>query len=191
MPASESLKQRRTCGQHRNLREALASGARPCAKVATVLAKACAALSRASLPRPAASLFCVACLLRAGTVAGQPPRIGQTPRENAARPSAPTLDIDGSVQADAIVDFKRNDPSWYDVNRPSKLPSDPLAFGRDHHFYLSPRQSHFGVTGDLPTGSSHVKATIEFDMFGVGDQEGQTTFQLLHAWGQWKQIGGG
>ena len=47
------------------------------------------------------------------------------------------------------------------------------------------------MKGDLPTDRGHVKATIEFDMFGVGDNEGQTTFNLLHAWGQWKQIGGG
>jgi hypothetical protein len=102
-----------------------------------------------------------------------------------------TLEIHGSVQADAIVDFRRNDPTWYDVNRPTKLPPTPDAFGRNHHFYLSPRQSRFGVMGPVPTDKGDVKATLEFDMFGVGDEAGETTFQLLYAWGQWKQIGGG
>jgi DcaP outer membrane protein len=102
-----------------------------------------------------------------------------------------TLELYGSVQADAIVDFRRNDPTWYDVNRPTKLPPTPDAFGSNHHFYLSPRQSRLGVTGNVPTNRGDVKATLEFDMFGVGDEAGETTFQLLYAWGQWKQIGGG
>jgi len=61
----------------------------------------------------------------------------------------PTLEIYGFGQADAIVDFKVNNPDWYDVNRPSRLPSFEGEFGNDHHFYLSPRQSRFGAKGTL------------------------------------------
>jgi hypothetical protein len=103
----------------------------------------------------------------------------------------PTLEIYGFAQADAIVDFKQNDPNWYDVVRPTKLPSFPDQFGEDGHFYLSPRQSRFGVRGELPTASGPVKAVFEFDMFGVGRDAGLTTIRLRHAWGQWKQIGAG
>src|SRR6185312_8173530 len=35
----------------------------------------------------------------------------------------PTVEIYGFGQADAIADFKQNDPNWYDVNRPSRLPN--------------------------------------------------------------------
>jgi outer membrane DcaP-like protein len=103
----------------------------------------------------------------------------------------PTIEIYGFGQADAIVDFRQNDPNWYDVLRPSKLPSFRHEFGNDGHFYLSPRQSRFGATGTLPTPDGDVKATFEFDMFGVGRDAGLTTIRLRHAWGQWKQVGGG
>ena len=101
------------------------------------------------------------------------------------------MEIYGFGQADAIGDFKQNNPDWYDVNRPSKLPSFPEEFGEDGHFYLSPRQSRFGVKGVLPTSAGDVKAVFEFDMFGVGVDAGLTTIRLRHAWGQWKQVGAG
>ena len=109
----------------------------------------------------------------------------------AASAQKPTLEIYGFGQADAIVDFKVNNPDWYDVNRPSKLPSFPGEFGRDGHFYLSPRQSRFGAKGVLPTSDGDVTAVFEFDMFGVGRDAGQTTIRLRHAYGQWKQVGAG
>ena len=109
----------------------------------------------------------------------------------AASAQKPTLEIYGFGQADAIADFKVNDPNWYDVVRPSKLPSFPGEFGSDGHFYLSPRQSRFGAKGVLPTSNGDVKAVFEFDMFGVGVDKGQTTIRLRHAYGQWKQVGAG
>ena len=103
----------------------------------------------------------------------------------------PTLEIYGFGQADAIEDFKVNNPDWYDVNRPSKLPSFAGEFGNDGHFYLSPRQSRFGAKGTLPTSNGDVTAVFEIDMFGVGRDAGQTTIRLRHAYGQWKSIGAG
>ena len=109
----------------------------------------------------------------------------------AQTPSQPTLEIYGFGQADSIVDFKVNDPNWFDVNRPTKLPKFTGEFGKDHHFYLSVRQSRFGVKGNLPTSNGDVFAQFEFDMFGVGRDAGLTTIRLRHAWGQWKQVGAG
>jgi hypothetical protein len=108
-----------------------------------------------------------------------------------AAAGAGTLEVYGFGQADAIADFKQNDPNWYDVNRPTKLPSSANAFGEDGRFYLSPRQSRLGVKGVLPTSDGDVKGQFEFDMFGVGGDAGVTTIRLRHAWGQWKQIGAG
>jgi hypothetical protein len=114
-----------------------------------------------------------------------------TPAATTTTTGSPTLEIYGFGQADAIVDFRQNNPDWYDVNRPSKLPSFRHEFGNDGHFYLSPRQSRFGAKGVLPTSNGDVTATFEFDMFGVGRDAGLTTIRLRHAWGQWKQIGAG
>jgi hypothetical protein len=102
-----------------------------------------------------------------------------------------TLEIYGFGQADAIADFKQNNPDWYDVNRPSRLPNVANQFGQDGHFYLSARQSRLGVKGEVPTSNGSVKGQFEIDMFGVGADAGQTTIRLRHAWGQYKQVGAG
>jgi len=103
----------------------------------------------------------------------------------------PEMEIYGFVEGDAIADLRRNNPDWYDTNRPTTLPAFALEFGRDHHFYESPRASRFGVTGTIPTSNSTVKATFEFDMVGTGRAAGLTTIRLRHAWGQWRRIGAG
>src|SRR5262245_29458781 len=103
----------------------------------------------------------------------------------------PTVEIYGFGMVDAIADFQQNNPDWYDVVRPSRLPNAPNQFGEDGHFYMSARQSRLGAKGTLPTSDGDVTAQFEFDMFGVGKDAGLTTIRLRHAWGQWKQIGGG
>jgi hypothetical protein len=142
---------------------------------------------------PAVRWATLALALLAAVVA---PAMAQGPSEaQAAPPATPdekgTLEIYGFGQADAIADFKQNNPDWYDVNRPSRLPNAPNQFGDDGHFYLSARQSRLGVKAELPTPNGTVKGQFEFDMFGVGDDAGQTTIRLRHAWGQYKQIGAG
>jgi len=105
--------------------------------------------------------------------------------------ASPSVEIYGFGQADAIADFKQNNPDWYDTARPSRLPKFEDEFGRNGHFYLSARQSRLGARAVLPTSDGTVKAQFEFDMAGVGRDAGLTTIRLRHAWGQWKQIGGG
>src|SRR6188768_1419981 len=74
----------------------------------------------------------------------------QRPRTQARRVVVDTtqqLEIYGFGQADAIFDFKVNDPNWFDVNRPTKLPSFNNEFGFDKHTWFSARQSRLGVKG--------------------------------------------
>src|SRR5262245_59684235 len=113
------------------------------------------------------------------------------PPAQASQDDKGTLEIYGFGQADAIADFKQNNPDWYDVNRPSRLPNVANQFGEDGHFYMSARQSRLGVHGEVPTANGPVKGQFEFDMFGVGGDAGQTTIRLRHAWGQWKKVGAG
>ncbi len=128
----------------------------------------------------------------ANTAQAQGPTDGTPPVEAQAAPDAkPSMEVYGFGQADAISDFKQNNPDWYDVNRPSRLPSYADQYGQDGHFYLSPRQSRLGVKAETPTSSGLVKGQFEFDMFGVGADAGQTTIRLRHAWGQWKEVGAG
>jgi hypothetical protein len=105
--------------------------------------------------------------------------------------SGPTMDVYGFGMADAIVDFNQNNPDWYDASRPSRLPKYENEFGEDGRFYLSVRQSRFGVRSTVPTASGNITGQFEFDMYGVGADAGLTTIRLRHAWGQYKQIGAG
>ncbi len=101
------------------------------------------------------------------------------------------LEIYGFGQGDGIYQFNVNDPNWFDTNRPTKLPAFTNEFGLDHHTWLSVRQSRFGVKGTFPTDHGPIKTRFEFDMFGVGIDQGQTTIRLRYAYGQWGQFGAG
>lgn len=101
------------------------------------------------------------------------------------------LDIYGFAMLDMGFDADQNDPNWFDVMRPTKLPSSPDQFGHDEHFYAGVRQSRFGVKGYFQTPLGELKTIFEFELFGVGVDAGQTTFRLRHAWGELGQIGAG
>jgi hypothetical protein len=85
----------------------------------------------------------------------------------------------------------QNDPDWFDVVRPTKLPSFENEFGDDGSWFSSVRQSRLGVSSSVPTKYGDLKTIFEFELFGVGADAGQTTFRLRHAWGELGQFGAG
>ena len=110
-----------------------------------------------------------------------------------AQPDTATrIEIYGFAQADAIGDFRSNNPDWFDVNRPSKLPAFPDEFGHNGHTWFSARQSRFGAKATIPTSSGKdIKVVFDWDLFGVGIDAGQTTIRPRHMYGQWGDFGGG
>lgn len=106
------------------------------------------------------------------------------PHVNAEEP-APSFEIYGFGMADYIQDFRRVDPAWKDTLRPSKIPTVPGQYGSDGQATIDARQSRFGVQGTAPIEGEEVYARLEFDFFGVGVNEGQTTIRLRHAYGSW------
>jgi hypothetical protein len=100
----------------------------------------------------------------------------------------PRMQIYGFAMVDLINDFDQVNPDWFDVERPTKLPSFPNEFGDNGNFWASVRQTRFGVRGWLPTGLGEVKTEFEFDLFGVGVDAGQTTIRLRQAWGSLGQF---
>ncbi|NVB83644.1 MAG: hypothetical protein HOV81_35045 [Kofleriaceae bacterium] len=105
---------------------------------------------------------------------------------------ATELEIYGYNMLDTGFDFgKIGDPNWQDVMRPTKLPAFKNEFGKGPRTYMSVRQSRFGTKAKFPTEVGEVKAQFEFELFGVGVDEGQTTFRLRHAYGDWKTIRAG
>lgn len=113
------------------------------------------------------------------------------PAEEEEKEPEPRVELYGFAMLDIGYDFGQNDPAWFDVVRPTKLPSFEDEFGTDGRYYAGVRQSRFGVKTYLPTGLGELKTIFEFELFGVGVDAGQTTFRLRHAWGELGFIGAG
>src|SRR5579883_925982 len=118
------------------------------------------------------------------------PAAGQT-ATTAQAPSVPRLDIYGFVMTDFGFDLRNNDPLWFDVNRPSKLPSFQNEFGLNNKTYAGVRQTRFGVKGSEPTRWGELKTHFEFDMFGVGSFAGETTIRPRHFYAELGAFGAG
>jgi hypothetical protein len=103
----------------------------------------------------------------------------------------PTFDVYGHVMLDVGHDFEQMDPLWYDVLRPTRLPSFEDEFAPNNQMYFGVRQSRFGVRSSTPTSAGLVKTLFEFELFGTGADAGQTTFRLRHAFGELGRFGAG
>jgi hypothetical protein len=108
--------------------------------------------------------------------------------------AGPRLDLYGFAMMDAIYDVNSSDPQWQASLRPSKIPvncpADP-GCGEEGNTTLSARQSRFGAKGYFPTALGELKTIFEFELYGVGDDAGETTFRLRHAWGELGRFGAG
>jgi len=109
----------------------------------------------------------------------------------AADISDSTMEIYGFAMLDTGYQTKQNDPAWFDVLRPTKLPSFEDEFGVDGHWFAGVRQSRLGVKTSTPTSMGDLKTTFEFELFGTGVDAGQTTLRLRHAYGELGQFGAG
>lgn len=102
-----------------------------------------------------------------------------------------TFEVYGFVMTDAGYEFFTQDPNWYDVMRPTKLPSFKGEYEPDGKTYFSVRQTRFGVKSSTPTKLGEFKTQFEFELFGTGVDAGQTTFRLRHAYGELGKFGAG
>lgn len=107
---------------------------------------------------------------------------------NAALADTPTFEIYGQAQADYIQDFNRVDPDWEDSLRPSKIPTVDGQFGEDGQSVIGVRQSKFGVQVSQDIAGKPAILKFEFDLYGVGDNAGQTTMRLQKFYGSWGPI---
>jgi hypothetical protein len=126
-------------------------------------------------------------------VPGTSPPIEETETEPTDVPpeNKTVLDVYGFAQLDSGYEFLQSDPNWFDVMRPTKLPSFKNQFAPNGKVYFSVRQSRFGVKSSTPTPYGDLKTIFEFELFGTGVNAGQTTFRLRHAWGELKHFGAG
>ena len=101
------------------------------------------------------------------------------------------IDLYGFAMLDMGYDANQNDPNWFDVMRPTKLPAFEDQFGQDGRFYSGVRQSRLGVKSWTPTKYGDLYTIFEFELFGTGVDAGQTTFRLRHAYGELGHFGAG
>jgi DcaP outer membrane protein len=102
-----------------------------------------------------------------------------------------TVSFYGFAMLDAGYDFGQINPNWYDVERPTQLPSFTNQFAPSGNVYASVRQTRFGVKSSSPTKLGDLNTIFEFELFGTGVDAGQTTFRLRHAYGELGSIGAG
>src|SRR5688572_24157312 len=105
--------------------------------------------------------------------------------------STPSLEIYGFVMLDIGENFTTINPNWFDTMRVTRLPSFEDQFGKDGSTFAGVRQTRFGVRSTTPTDLGDLKTQFEWELFGVGVDEGQTTFRLRHAYGELGAFGAG
>jgi len=102
-----------------------------------------------------------------------------------------TMEIYGFIMMDAGYNANQIHPDWFDVVRPTKLPSFKNEFGTDGNFYFSVRQTRLGFKNYFQTPLGELKTHFEFEMFGTGVDAGQTTIRLRHAYAELGKFGAG
>jgi hypothetical protein len=132
-------------------------------------------------------------LAQAAAPAGDTPASGDKPAAAAQNQPAskPSMEIYGFAMLDIGHDFKSINPNWFDTMRVTRLPSFEGEFGESNNTFAGVRQSRLGVRATVPTDLGDLKTTFEFELFGTGVDEGQTTFRLRHAYGELGQFGAG
>jgi hypothetical protein len=106
-----------------------------------------------------------------------------------AEPATPfRFEVRGYAQLDYVQAFQGVDPNWVAAFRPSRIATDPATYGSEPEATLSVRQSRLGAYADIPAAGDPVHTALEFDFFGVGKDEGQTTIRLRHAYGEWRSL---
>jgi hypothetical protein len=125
-------------------------------------------------------------LLAAGSAQAQTQQV-----QVQAQSARPSLEIYGFAMLDMGHDLTSINPNWFDTMRVTKLPSFEDQFGKDHNTFAGVRQSRLGVRSTTPTSMGNLNTTFEFELFGTGVDEGQTTFRLRHAYGEVGQFGAG
>ncbi|NWG28778.1 MAG: porin [Ignavibacteriaceae bacterium] len=97
----------------------------------------------------------------------------------------------GFAMTDIGYNFDQIHPDWYDVVRPTKLPTIKNEYGTDGNVFFSVRQTRFGVKSGTQTALGELFTQFEWEMFGTGSDAGQTTIRLRHAYGELGCIGVG
>ncbi len=102
-----------------------------------------------------------------------------------------SFELYGQIMADGGYNFNSIDPAWFDMMRPSKLPSYKDQYGTEGNFFFGVRQTKIGVKSSVPTSLGELRTHFDFDLVGFGADAGQTTFHVVNAYAQLGRVGAG
>jgi len=103
-----------------------------------------------------------------------------------------TMEIFGFVMMDSGYDFGRMNPDWYDTMRPTQiLDKNGNEYQSQGAFYMSVRQTTFGIKNYIESPLGQIKTHFEFDLFGMGKEVGNTAFRLKYAYAEVGKFGFG
>ena len=97
----------------------------------------------------------------------------------------PRVELFGQLVTDVIYDFEQNNPAWFDVVRPTKLPAFTDEFGRDGRMYYSVRPTRLGVRTAVPTKLGRVNGIFDFDLVGDAGRAGFSLSRAYVSLGKW------
>lgn len=103
----------------------------------------------------------------------------------------PTFEISGQIMTDIGYNFNQVNPLYFDVIRPTQLPSYKNEYGTDGNVYFGVRQSMLGFKSFTPTKYGELMTRFAFDLYGVGSDAGRTTFHMLYAYAELGMLGVG
>jgi hypothetical protein len=95
-----------------------------------------------------------------------------------------SFEVYGYILTDGGYNFNAIDPDWFDVMRPTKLPKYKNEFGSAGNYFISVRQTRFGIRSSTQTKLGELKTQFDFDFIGFGKDVGQTTIHLVNGFGQ-------
>jgi hypothetical protein len=138
------------------------------------------------------ALALILCAIPSAAASQDSPQTTTTaPQTTTAVEEEPTMEIYGFTMLDFGYSFEQINPNWFDTMRVTRLPKFHHEFGEDGYTWAGVRQSRFGAKTSKETPLGTLTTTFEFELFGVGVDEGQTTFRLRHAWGTLGDWGAG
>lgn len=101
------------------------------------------------------------------------------------------FELSGQIMTDIGYNLGQLNADYFDVMRPTQLPAYHNQYGSDGNVYYSVRQSYIRVKSFIPTRLGELKLQFAFDLFGMGETAGETTFHLLDAYAELGRLGAG
>lgn len=100
-----------------------------------------------------------------------------------------SLEIWVQAMTDAGYNFNQVNPDYFDVMRPTQLPSYANQYGADGNVYFGVRQSALSLKSYTTTKYGDLMIRFAFDLFGVGPDAGRTAFHMLYAYAEMGMFG--